>query len=157
MRVADPYPVIALRSDLTPVVNATFAAVAKKISRINLDDPQPPGYQYRLPLGAEYDSWVGRRDLVVSVEAFEPWDGYVDSLLINAVQQGISYYENGLWFHVGGSVYCWCGDLLHEGRRVFRGGSWHSFSRYVRAAYWCWDAPDYSGGDLSFRLLRGRL
>ncbi len=154
--IADPYPVIAPRGDLTPIVNVTFHEVERRISSLNEADPQPPGYRYRLPFQAEYDPWAANRDLVVPEEAYKPWDGVVGPLLVTATRQGISYYESGLWHHVGGSVFSWCGDPpIPEGNRVFRGGSWRSSAHYVRSAAQHWNVPGYSNGYLGFRLIRG--
>jgi formylglycine-generating enzyme required for sulfatase activity len=70
-----------------------------------------------------------------------------------------------------GNVFEWTGDaagpypttrvrdpLLQEGTdRVFRGGSWYSFARFVRAAYRGRDVPSYRWGLLGFRLARGQV
>ncbi len=159
MRVADPYPVIDSRGDLTPIVRVTFYEVGLRISRLNLDDPQPPGYGYRLPLSREYDPWVEHRDLVAPVFSQWPVKGYTSCppLCTHGFQE-ISYYEDGLWFHVGGSVYCWCGDpLTLDGSRVYRGGSWFSFTHHVRLADQCSVGPRNTGNGLGYRLVRGPL
>ncbi len=156
--IADPYPVIDSRGDLTPIVEITFYGVEERIANLNLDDPQPPGYRYRLPLVSGYDSWVANRDRVVPEKAYKPWNGGIDPLLVTPTQQGISYYEDGLWFHVGGSVFCWCGDPPDsDGDRVFRGGSWYCFASYVRAALRYGNAPGNFDGILGYRLVRGPI
>ncbi len=157
MKVADPYPVIDPRGGFTPIVNVTFHEVERRISGRNLDDPQPPGYAYRLPIAKEYSPWVANRDLVVPIGAYRPWTWGVSSLLNTPIQQGISYYEDGLWHHVGGSVYCWCGDPLTPGGRVTRGGSWRSSKGAVRAAYLDGCDPGFSLCDIGYRLVRGPL
>ncbi len=155
--IADPYPVIDPRSDLTPIAGITFYDVEARISALNLDDPQPPGYKYRLPLAAEYDPWVAGRDLAVKDKAYWPWGwGLIPFFLVGPIQQGISYYEDGLWHHVGGSVYSWCGDPLDpEGRRVIRGGGGHNSASYVRAAHYIDTLPYIKPYYLGYRLVRG--
>jgi formylglycine-generating enzyme required for sulfatase activity len=68
-----------------------------------------------------------------------------------------------------GNVYEWCKDGLYDytdqpetdpigprgPRRVFRGGSWYSSARRVRAAYRGWFAPGFRDGLIGFRLVRG--
>ncbi len=159
MKVADPYPVAFILGDLTPIVDVTFYGVEGRIASLNYTDPQPPGYRYRLPLSEEYFPWVERRDFLTPKEAYGSWPQILfgaPSYIPN--QQGISYYEDGLWFHVGGSVYCWCGDPLSvSGNRVIRGGSWASFSRGLRAASRGSAYPVNSCDDLGYRLVRGPL
>ena len=70
-----------------------------------------------------------------------------------------------------GNVYEWCEDWFgpydpgasHDpagpnsgSKRVFRGGSWRSSARYVRAAYRLANVPGYAIGSLGFRLARGQ-
>ncbi len=72
-----------------------------------------------------------------------------------------------------GNVWEWCEDswdygepysveaavdpVGHEGsERVFRGGSWSTFARYVRSAARRAAPPGYRGGSLGFRLARGQ-
>ncbi len=154
--IADPYPVIDPRGGLTPIAMINFHEVELRVATLNEADPQPPGYRYRLPLSAEYDPWVERRSLVVPDEAYKPWNGAVDPFPVTQTQQGISYYKGGIWFHVGGSVYCWCGDPLDPGcRRSFRGGSRSDDAREVRAAYRSWNDPSNAYGFLGYRLVRG--
>ncbi len=161
--IADPYPVIDPQGDLTPIVNVTFPGVEGRIASINFDDPQPPGYRYRLPLSREYDPWVERRDMVVAEGVYDPWarlnpwdEVVVGPLLSAPLPQGISYYEGGLWFHVGGSVYCWCSDPPDsDGDRVARGCSRSSYAHSVREAFQLGFAPGFSDDYLGFRLLRG--
>ncbi len=156
MIVFDPYPVIDPRGDLGPIANVTFCDVWMKVAEINLDDPQPPGYAYRLPLAQEYDPWIEMRDLVVSVEAYKPWEGDLDILLVAAAQQGISYYNQGLWHHVGGSVFSWCSDPLdHRGNRSIRGGSWLSDPRLARVAKRDSRDSNVALGYLGYRVVRG--
>ena len=74
-----------------------------------------------------------------------------------------------------GNVYEWCADhsefppeaysesartnpvQLRGSLRVFRGGSWLNYARYVRAAYRDADAPGDRSGSLGFRLARGPM
>jgi formylglycine-generating enzyme len=71
-----------------------------------------------------------------------------------------------------GNVWEWCEDVYGpydvdvpndpvrrtEGsNRVFRGGSWVSHARYVRAAYRYRDSPSARWSDLGFRLARGQV
>jgi formylglycine-generating enzyme required for sulfatase activity len=74
-------------------------------------------------------------------------------------------------FDMLGQVYEWCEDKWDRGAysgaprtnpegdsggaRVFRGGSWFSYARNVRAAYRGGHDPGDSYGYLGFRLLRG--
>ncbi len=157
MIVADPYPVVAPLGTLEPVVNVTFHDVVRRISRLNLDDPQPPGYRYRLPLAAEYDPWVGRRDQV-SLD-FAPWPTQDTSCppLPDPSFQGISHYESGLWFHVGGSVLSWCGGPRTPGSPNFRGNSWRDDVRDVRSTFRGWCNPDDFYDFFGYRLVRGPL
>ncbi len=158
MKIADPYPVTdpSLGGDLTPVVDVSFYDVEVRISRLNLDDPQPPGYAYRLPLRAEYGPWVGRRNLVVAEEAYDPREEEVDRLPVTQTRQEISYYDQGIWFHVGGSVFSWCSNPVEsEGRRVFSGGAWFNTMRRVRDVFWNRYDPNLSSVQLGFRLVRG--
>ncbi len=156
--IADPYPVIDSLGALAPIVKVTFHDVEARISRLNLDDPQPPGYRYRLPLFQEYDPWVANRDLVVPEEAYTPWGGRIDPTLVTPTPQGVGYYELGLWFHVGGSVRSWCCDpLTRGGDRIIRGGSWFSDVCGVRTALLDWIDPGGSIGDLGYRLVRGAV
>ncbi len=160
--ILDPYPVIDSRGDLTPIVRVTFREVELRIAKLNLDDPQPPGYQYRLPLSCENKSWAANRDLVVEEGAYEPWKKRSicpNPLLTTPAQQGISYYEGGLWFHVGGSVESWCGDPSSSiaGDRLAGGGSWGDYGPNVRSAYQSRASPNYFNGNIGYRLLRGPL
>ncbi len=139
--IADPYPGIDPGGNtLIPIFGLPPDEADMRVAKLNLDDPQPPGYAYRLPLSAEYDHWAKARDLAVPEEAYLPWMDGVGLDPVNPDQQGISYYEVGLWHHVGGSVECWCGDLSlvrSEFWRVFRGGSqggWGRDLRYIRGA-----------------------
>ncbi len=142
--------------DLWPIVNVSFFDVEARISRLNLDDPQPPGYRYRLPLSAEYDPWVERRDQVVEGEAYEHWGRFIGSPLVCPPQQRISYYEDGLWHQVGGAAHSWCSDLSgSRGDRVIRGGSWRSNKGYVQEAPRLASRPSYSADYLGYRLVRG--
>ncbi len=159
MTYPDPYPVVDPRGDLTPVVDVSFYDVEVRISRLNLEDPQPPGYRYRLPLAVEYDPWVERRDMVVPEEAYKPWrPGYGGSFpLPDPRFQGISHYEAGLWHHVGGSVYCWCGDPPDsDDDRVIRGSPWYSSARDVREAHQDGLSPFlFFYANLGYRVVRG--
>ncbi len=157
MLIADPYPVAAALWALTPIVDVPFYDVEARVANLNLDDPQPPGYQYRLPISGEYDPWVERRSQVPLDTSHEPLEGEISCLpLCDPRFQGISYYEAGLWFHVGGSVNSWCSDPPDsDGRRMVRGGSWLSLARDVRAAYQNWVDPGLAGGVLGYRLVRG--
>ncbi len=151
--IADPYPVPTDPDFLGPLVGISFRDVGWAVSRLNRRDPQPPGYQYRIPLSPEYDSWVGRRDLVVPDEAYTPWGVDPVNLPLDPyfeVHQRISYYEAGIWHHIGGSVYCWCGPF-----QGLRGGSWNSGSQGVKVARRS-NRPlgDY-GSFFGYRLVRG--
>jgi formylglycine-generating enzyme required for sulfatase activity len=74
-------------------------------------------------------------------------------------------------FDMLGNVWEWCEDRNGEyeegpvtdptgspegARRVYRGGSWHSDARYVRAAYRHLGTPSYRWYALGFRLARGQ-
>ncbi len=157
MIVADPYPATHPLY-LVPSVRVDFLEVELRTASLNLDDPQPPGYAYRLPFSKEYDSWAEDRGLVVPVEAYSPWGGDIGPLLVTPTQQGVSYYNQGLWHHVGGSVYSWCGDpLTKEGKRVLRGGCRYESVARVRAPHLERGDPIYSNINLGYRLVRGPL
>ncbi len=63
-----------------------------------------------------------------------------------------------------GNVYEWCEDLWRDNYdakpkgslRVYRGGSWFSYARRVRAAYRDHGDPSYRWRSLGFRLARGQ-
>ncbi len=154
--VADPYPVIDPLGKLTPVVDVPFAEVRRRISALNRCDPQPPGYRYGLPLAAEFDHWAERRALVVPDEAYKPWDSGVSQTYWCRPQQGISYYEDGLWHHVGGSVNSWCSDpLTPGGNRVIRGGSCLDLAFLVQRTYRSDIDPSFAYFDVGYRVVRG--
>ncbi len=155
--VFDPYPLAQGPTSLFPRVAVTPSLARLGVAKLNLDDPQPPGYRYRLPLSAEYDHWAKARDLVVPEEAYLPWDDGVDiSPPIVAVQPGIGHYNQGLWLHVGGAVHSYIGDPQGQGVPLaHRGGSWDSDACRVRAA-----AHDYCDGGYALactgcRVVRG--
>ncbi len=156
---ADPYLVIDPRGGLTPIARITFHTVEARVASLNLDDPQPPGYAYRLPLSTDYKAWASNRGQASPDFSNWPIKGSPSCPpLCDPRFQGASYYEAGLWHHVGGSIYSWCEDpLTPGGRRVIRGGSWHSLSHSVRAAYRHWVDSDYSVDLLGYRLVRGLL
>lgn len=69
-----------------------------------------------------------------------------------------------------GNVYEWCADVPRDYKatavqnpgqyggpnRVYRGGSWYSHARYVRAAHRYWNTPSHRYGLLGFRLARAQ-
>ncbi len=157
--IADPYPVVS-EVGLEPVVGLPFDQVDELVFSFNRCDPQPPGYAYRFPRAIEYKPWAECRSLIQGID-FSPWpvDGAVSEPLYGATIQGISYYNQGLWHHVNGSVACWCGDpLTPRGFRMIQLGFQRSLYQHAfESAPLGWGIPDKPRPHLGFRLVRGPL
>ncbi len=156
MLTSNPYPVTGSIQGLNPTTYVNYHDTRPRIQKLNQNDPQPPGYAYRLPMSAEYDDWARNRDLVVPEEAYRLGNWGFGTPLPSPAKQAISYYEAGLWHHVGGSVDCWCGDpRTAAGTRVLRGGSWLCDPAQVQKASPSQKIESFTSAYTGYRLVRG--
>lgn len=140
--------------------------------------PTEAQWEYACRAGEELATWAG--DLKLSEDGVRDESGLLDSIAWYRGNRGghEGTREVGLkppnpWglYDMLGNVFEWVADassnyedaetldpfveVSESARRVFRGGSWLSSARYVRAAYRDWYHPDARSGTLGFRLSLG--
>jgi len=140
----------------------------------------PLGYQYRLPTEAEWE-YCCRAGTTTEFhygnslfcgQANFSYSFHSSSSCLTSSTALVGHYAPNPWglFDMHGNVIEWCLDswdgsanypsaavtdpYVNSGPgRVFRGGSWGSFSCFCRSAYRSWSNPSRWGSNLGFRVV----
>lgn len=150
-----------------PVENVSWNDVSAFIKRLNVLAPQ---LVFRLPTEAEWEHACRAKNTTRRY-------GELDAVAWHSRNSGgephpVREKQSNRWglYDMLGNVWEWCADWYGEYQpdasmnptgpqkgsgRVFRGGSWDSPARFVRAAYRSGDHPGTRDDHLGFRLSRG--
>jgi len=161
--------------------NSRFNALAQPVVGVNWYEAmayaawltQATGASYRLPTEAEWE-WAARRN----IRRFA-WNGDWDAARCNSSESRLGQpspagvYSRGATpdglHDLSGNVFEWTAtlyrpyhydpgdgreDLLVDGLRVVRGGSWYTNRTDVRCAYRNWNYPRCWDDDLGYRIAR---
>ncbi len=143
--IHDPQPYLRSPESTVPATHGLVEGLARIIA-LQVDDPQPPGYRWRLPTGEEAMAlsppsylWALLAESMSSRRTAPP-------LTLKAFQE-LCCYRGGAWTNSGG-----CVSLALEGRQTI-GPSWAQ----VRGRGWIAPTPadETPSRYIGFRLVRG--